>query len=83
MDLASECGIFYKKKELPTDWYNDDFLGFAFFSVLEHLPGRIICRLNSDVFYYGDLKDFGHDSIGKATLLGQNMSGWVINHVPS
>ncbi|RVX01142.1 TMV resistance protein N [Vitis vinifera] len=60
VDLASECGIVFKI-ELPTDWYNDDFLGFALCSILEHLPERIICRLNSDVFYYGDLKDFGHD----------------------
>uniref|UniRef100_F6GYR0 TMV resistance protein N n=1 Tax=Vitis vinifera TaxID=29760 RepID=F6GYR0_VITVI len=58
------------KIELPTDWYNDDFLGFAFFSVLEHLPERIICRLNSDVFYYGDLKDFGHDFHWKGNIVG-------------
>ena len=43
---------------LPADWYNDDFLGFALCSVVEHLPERIICHFNSDVFYYGDLKDF-------------------------
>ncbi|RVW64930.1 TMV resistance protein N [Vitis vinifera] len=71
------------KIQLPTNWYSDDFLGFALCSVLEHLPERIICHLNSDVFNYGDLKDFGHDSIGQATLLGQNMSGWVINRVPT
>ena len=69
MDLASECGIFYKKKELPTDWYNDDFLGFALCSVLEQLPERIICHLNSDVFYYGDLKDFGHDFHWKEDII--------------
>ncbi|RVW41423.1 TMV resistance protein N [Vitis vinifera] len=69
VDLASECGIVYKI-ELPTDWYNDDFLGFVLCSILEHLPERIICRLNSDVFYYGDLKDFGHDFHWKGDILG-------------
>ncbi|XP_034674426.1 disease resistance protein RPS4-like [Vitis riparia] len=58
------------KIELPTDWYNDDFLGFVLCSILEHLPERIICRLNSDVFYYGDLKDFGHDFHWKGDILG-------------
>ena len=57
------------KIELPTDWYNDDFLGFALCSILEHLPERIICRLNSDVFYYGDLKDFGHDFHWKGDII--------------
>ncbi|KAL6315641.1 hypothetical protein AAG906_003745 [Vitis piasezkii] len=57
------------KIELPTDWYND-FLGFSLCSVLEHLPERIICRLNSDVFDYGDLKDFGHDFHGKGNNVG-------------
>ncbi|XP_034674413.1 disease resistance protein RPV1-like [Vitis riparia] len=57
------------KIELPTDWYND-FLGFSLCSVLEHLPERIICRLNSDVFDYGDLKDFGHDFHGKCNNVG-------------
>ncbi|XP_059590540.1 disease resistance protein RPV1 [Vitis vinifera] len=58
------------KIELPTDWYNDDFLGFALCSVLEQLPERIICHLNSDVFYYGDLKDFGHDFHWKGNHVG-------------
>ncbi|KAL6316702.1 hypothetical protein AAG906_019633 [Vitis piasezkii] len=31
---------------------------------------RIICRLNSDVFYYGDLKDFGHDFHWKGNIVG-------------
>ena len=57
------------KIELPTDWYND-LLGFSLCSVLEHLPERIICRLNSDVFDYGDLKDFGHDFHGKGNNVG-------------
>ena len=57
------------KIELPTDWYNDDFLGFVLCSILEHLPERIICRLNSDVFYYGDLKDFGHDFHWKEDII--------------
>ena len=57
------------KIELPTDWYND-FLGFSLCSVLEHLPERIICPLNSVVFYYGDLKDFGHDFHGKGNNVG-------------
>ncbi|KAL6315853.1 hypothetical protein AAG906_012189 [Vitis piasezkii] len=57
------------KIELPTDWYND-LLGFSLCSVLEHLPERIICRLNSDVFDYGDLKDFGHDFHGKCNNVG-------------
>ncbi|XP_034674393.1 disease resistance protein RUN1-like [Vitis riparia] len=58
------------KIELPTDWYNDDFLGFALCSVLEQLPERIICHFNSDVFYYGDLKDFGHDFHWKGNHVG-------------
>ncbi|XP_034674890.1 disease resistance protein RPV1-like [Vitis riparia] len=58
------------KIELPTDWYNDDFLGFALCSVLEQLPERIICHLNSDVFDYGDLKDFGHDFHWKGNHVG-------------
>ncbi|WKA11215.1 hypothetical protein VitviT2T_028739 [Vitis vinifera] len=58
------------KIELPTDWYNDDFLGFVLCSILEHLPERIICRLNSDVFYYGDFKDIGHDFHWKGDILG-------------
>ena len=49
------------KIELPADWCNDDFLGFAVCSVVEHLPERIICHFNSDVFDYGDLKDFSLD----------------------
>ena len=69
MDLASECGIVFKI-ELPTDWYNDDFLGFALCSILEHLPERIICRLTSDVFDYADLKDFGHDFHCKGNNFG-------------
>ncbi|RVW70616.1 TMV resistance protein N [Vitis vinifera] len=55
---------------LPTDWYSDDFLGFALCSVLEHLPERIICHLNSDVFDYGDLKDFGHDFHWTGNIVG-------------
>ena len=47
--------------KLPTDWYDDDFLGFVVCSVLEHLPDRIICHLSSDTLDYGDLRDFGHD----------------------
>ncbi|KAL6316251.1 hypothetical protein AAG906_017798 [Vitis piasezkii] len=62
------------KIQLPTDWYSDDFLGFALCSVLEHLPERIICHLNSDVFYYGDLKDFGHDFHWTANIVGFNSS---------
>ena len=46
---------------LPTVWYNDDFLGFALCSVVEHLPERIICHFNSDAFDYGDLKGFSLD----------------------
>ena len=34
------------------------------------LPERIIYRLNSDVFYYGDLKDFGHDFHWKGNIVG-------------
>ncbi|RVW60037.1 TMV resistance protein N [Vitis vinifera] len=58
------------KIQLPTDWYSDDFLGFALCSVLEHLPERIICHLNSDVFNYGDLKDFGHDFHWTGNIVG-------------
>ncbi|KAL6327534.1 hypothetical protein AAG906_021625 [Vitis piasezkii] len=58
------------KIQLPTDWYSDDFLGFALCSVLEHLPERIICHLNSDVFDYGDLKDFGHDFHWTGNIVG-------------
>ncbi|KAJ9675809.1 hypothetical protein PVL29_024652 [Vitis rotundifolia] len=53
-------GSFVKIK-LPTDWYDDDFLGFAVCSVLEHLPDRIICHLSPDTLDYGELIDFGHD----------------------
>ncbi|XP_034675157.1 disease resistance protein RPV1-like [Vitis riparia] len=58
------------KIELPTDWYNDDFLGFALCSVLEHLPERITCTLTSDVFDYGDLKGFGIDFHCKGNNVG-------------
>ncbi|KAL6316718.1 hypothetical protein AAG906_019649 [Vitis piasezkii] len=58
------------KIKLPTDWYNDDFLGFALCSVLEHLPERIICHLNPDVFNYGDLKGLGHDFNWKGNNVG-------------
>eukprot|EP00261_Vitis_vinifera_P032198 XP_019073441.1 PREDICTED: TMV resistance protein N-like [Vitis vinifera] len=58
------------KIQLPTNWYSDDFLGFALCSVLEHLPERIICHLNSDVFNYGDLKDFGHDFHWTGNIVG-------------
>ena len=53
-------GSFVRIK-LPTDWYDDEFLGFAVCSVLEHLPDRIICHLSSDTLEYGDLRDFGHN----------------------
>ncbi|KAJ9675788.1 hypothetical protein PVL29_024635 [Vitis rotundifolia] len=42
------------------NWYNYDFLGFAFCSVLEHLPERIICHL----------KDFGHYFHWKGNIVG-------------
>ncbi|KAJ9675805.1 hypothetical protein PVL29_024648 [Vitis rotundifolia] len=47
--------------KLPTDWYDDDFLGFAVCSVLEHVPDRIVCHLSPDTLDYGELRDFGHD----------------------
>ena len=53
-------GSFVKIK-LPTDWYDDDFLGFAVCSVLEHVPDRIVCHLSPDTLDYGELRDFGHD----------------------
>ena len=53
-------GSFVKVK-LPTDWYDDDFLGFAVCSVLEHVPDRIVCHLSPDTLDYGELRDFGHD----------------------
>ena len=59
------------KIELPTDWYDDDFLGFVVCSVLEHFPGRITCHLNSDVLGYGKImKDFGHDLHSKGNNVG-------------
>ncbi|XP_034675343.1 disease resistance protein RPS4-like [Vitis riparia] len=59
------------KIELPTDWYNDDFLGFVVCSVLEHFPGKITCHLNSDVLGYGKImKDFSHDLHSKGNNVG-------------
>ncbi|KAL6315879.1 hypothetical protein AAG906_012215 [Vitis piasezkii] len=46
---------------LPTDWYDDDFLGLAVCTVLEHLPDRIICHLSADTLDYGQLGDFSCD----------------------
>ncbi|RVW19358.1 hypothetical protein CK203_090392 [Vitis vinifera] len=69
------------KIQLPTDWHSDDFLGFALCSVLEHLPERIICHLNSDVFNYGDLKDFGHDFHWTGNIVGHRFNSSASNVV--
>ncbi|KAJ9675864.1 hypothetical protein PVL29_024697 [Vitis rotundifolia] len=59
------------KIELPTDRYNDDFLGFVVCSVFEHFPGRITCHLNSDVLGYGKImKGFAHDLHLKGSNVG-------------
>ena len=55
--------------KLPTDWYDDKFLGFAVGSALQHLPDRIICHLSSDTLDYGDLRDFGHDFLGEGSTV--------------
>ena len=61
MDLESEYGFFFVRIKLPTDWSDDESMGFAVCSVFEHLPDRIICHQISDTLDYGDLRDFGHD----------------------
>ncbi|KAL6315878.1 hypothetical protein AAG906_012214 [Vitis piasezkii] len=56
-EISSGSGIacgIFYQNRAASDWYND----------------LIICRLNSDVFDYGDLKDFGHDFHGKCNNVG-------------
>ena len=53
--------------KLPTYWYDDGFLGFVIFSVLEYLLDRIICHLSSGTIGYRDLRDFDHDFHWKAS----------------